>query len=347
MERIKHLLRTPLLIRDLLIKEKKAIYKEDKLTQARMLSKGFLTHSNVMYEINKRNYKFYLTDYQQTKTGKINGHHSYLLNNKVAFEQVFNNYVRIPKTLATILHGKLFSLENQINNVNDLLDYLEENKKVIIKPISGSKGRGIFTIKLEESNIFVNNEYITKVELEEKLKNLKEHFISEYIRQGEFSNKLYTQSINTIRIMTMIDPLSKEPFIPAAVQRIGTARSEPMDNFSQGGLNANINIETGVLGKAVSYPYNGKMEWHKNHPDNGSQIEGLVIPHWDEIKESILRVARSNSYINYVGWDVVLTDTGVMLLEGNSWPDIDLIQIHKPLLENNRVYEFYKYHKII
>lgn len=44
-------------------------------------------------------------------------------------------------------------------------------------------------------------------------------------------------------------------------------------------------------------PTDGTVTWHGAHPDNGVQKKG----------------------INYVGWDVFLTDQGMSLLEGSRY----------------------------
>jgi len=179
------------------------------------------------------------------------------------------------------------------------------------------------------------------------INQLDDYFVSAYISQGEFAKKLNPSSLNSMRIVTMIDPITNEAFVPVAVQRIGTEKSSPADNWTQGGICAEIDIETGKIKKGVSYPVNGMLNWYKYHPDNNNQIEGITIPGWDRLKESILRVANQHPYIKYIGWDVVLTDSGIEVIEGNNCTDTNLLQVHRPLLKDKRVIGFYRYYGII
>lgn len=48
----------------------------------------------------------------------------------------------------------------------------------------------------------------------------------------------------------------------------------------------------------------------------------------------------------WVGMAVV-TDEGVKVIEGNNYSDVNILQIHQPLLNNEKVKRFYKYYGII
>ena len=81
-------------------------------------------------------------------------------------------------------------------------------------------------------------------------------------------------SANSIRITTMQDPDQNDsPFIPVAVHRFGSKSTVPTDNVSRGGLFANIDLDTGVMGQAIKFPYEtgGKLTWCSHHPSRFSR----------------------------------------------------------------------------
>lgn len=313
------------------------------------LKKGFTTESVIMYQLNKKKYKDFVSDYEQMLTGTINGDHSYVLNNKVVFELVNKKYITIPKTIAIVSSGKININEGNQTDIENLIKYLELNNisTVIVKPINDSRGNGIFKLELKDQVILLNDAEITIKKLNNIIKKLDQYYFSEYIEQSDFANQLYPHTINSIRILTMIDPVTNDPFIVSAVQRIGTNNSIPTDNFHRGGLSANIELDTGLINKAASIPTEGKLKWHSVHPETKNKIQGSVIPNWGDINDQIINLAQKNSNLKYVGWDIVLTDEGISVLEGNSWPDVNVFQIHNPLLINGKVRRFYKFHNII
>ena len=150
-----------------------------------------------------------------------------------------------------------------------------------------------------------------------------------------------------MRIITLIDPKTNKPFIARAVQRIGVKSSAPMDNFTKGGLSASIDLQTGVIGDATSHPNNLTHVRHSSHPDTGFKFEGLVIPKWKDIKSEVLDGAGKLPMLKCVGWDFLLSDKGLVAIEGNHHPDPDVLQGHEPLLTDERIKAFYKFHKII
>jgi hypothetical protein len=115
-----------------------------------------------------------------------------------------------------------------------------------------------------------------------------------------------------------------------------------MDNFTQGGVAALVDPETGRLQLGIRVLPSGRPEAVERHPDTGAEITGLVVPRWRETVERVLAVARDHPYLPYVGWDVVVTDEGIRILEGNSNSGTDILQVHGPLLADPRIRRFYE-----
>jgi D-alanine-D-alanine ligase-like ATP-grasp enzyme len=58
----------------------------------------------------------------------------------------------------------------------------------------------------------------------------------------------------------------------------------------------------------------------------------------------LLEITDNLSYIPYAGWDVIVTDNegSFKLIEANSHSGVKSLQVHEPLLVDNRVREFYE-----
>jgi hypothetical protein len=52
-------------------------------------------------------------------------------------------------------------------------------------------------------------------------------------------------------------------------------------------------------------------------------------------------------YIKYIGWDIILTDNGIVAIEGNNHPEPRSVQAHQALLKLSQVKKFYQDYHII
>jgi hypothetical protein len=152
---------------------------------------------------------------------------------------------------------------------------------------------------------------------------------------------------NTIRIVAMWDYERDEPFIAAASHKFGTSESAPVDNVGKGAISAGVDVETGVMDRALASPKLGVPEWHSHHPETGERIEGTAIPTWPQLKEGLVGVMRRMRHIPYVGWDVVAGDDTFYLIEGNSHPDLAMQATTGPMLTDPRVRRFFEHHGVV
>lgn len=325
------------------------------LKRFKMWKLGFLSDKYAAYDLKRNENHLYTTDYQEIIARFINYPYSEVLNNKLIFERFYREHIKVPKSYAIIDNGLIYeyrlsdkSYNEPKTNIGPELEKLaEQYGKLVMKPIKGAMGAGVMIVGFAGSGrLAINNKIYDTSALEEILRSFKKYFISEYIEQASYSKNIFPDAMNSMRILTMIDPKENRPFIAAAVKRFGTCKSAPVDNNTIGGISAAIDINTGELSKASQFT--GKeVIWHSKHPDSGATIEGLVIPNWTDIKEQIYNLLTCFPMIKYVGWDIAEQDERIVALEGNNHPQARLLQIHKPLLGDERVVRFYKHHRII
>ena len=139
------------------------------------------------------------------------------------------------------------------------------------------------------------------------------------------------RGLSTVRIVTAMASDGSIELVTAAM-RMATG-SSIVDNIALGGLAAPINLETGVLGMATGKDIT--LGWFQSHPDTGSRIEGFVVPLWSDARALTLRAHALIGAVPTIGWDVVISSGGPLLLEGNIGWDVELAQSlgQKPLLQ--------------
>lgn len=310
--------------------------------------KGFLPESFVIYNFKETKFNNYLSDYKRLAVAyKININNSLLIDNKFLFAYHFKKEKAIP-FLFYVNNGDFreYSSKDTISS-EALLIKLKEIKHCVFKVVGGGGGKGITFVDYIGEKWKIENKTLDDSEFCEYVYKFKHTIISSKIIQNGFCSELFADSLNTIRILTMINPSNNKPFIAAAVLRCGRKNTGGLDNWSSGGLSININLENGKLSKAVSFPNKGKLIWYKEHPDSEFLIEGNTLPNWEYIKKQILKIADKHFYLPYVGWDIVPFEDDFKILEANGNSDINLLQVHQPLLARKEVREFYKFHGVI
>jgi hypothetical protein len=174
------------------------------------------------------------------------------------------------------------------------------------------------------------------------------YIVTEFLKQHQYAARIYPKTTNTLRVLTMWDDEeSRAPFVAFVIHRFGTARSFPVDNWGRGSLSAWVDGETGIVGPAAAAPTANSLEWHDSHPETKERIMGVKIPGWETIKARLLGLAGKCASVPYVGWDLVITDDGFSVIEGNNRTDVNLLQIHRPLLVDERVVRFYERQGVI
>ena len=130
----------------------------------------------------------------------------------------------------------------------------------------------------------------------------------------------------TVRIITYIDPDGEVIKPDVAMLRFSRHEKSVVDNASAGGLVAPINIENGVLGAATSKDEDFIPARLECIPGSEKSITGFTLPYWNELLELVLHAHSYFPHYFIIGWDVIITDQGPVILEGNSQPGLCYIQ---------------------
>ena len=121
--------------------------------------------------------------------------------------------------------------------------------------------------------------------------------------------------MNTIRAVT-IQGKSGAISVFSAFLRLGANANTFVDNRAMGGFGVGIDLKTGRLMR-YGFPHDSFGVKTETHPLSGIVFEGYQIPWWPETLELIQNAHRQFYELQSIGWDVVITENGPILLEGN------------------------------
>jgi hypothetical protein len=228
-----------------------------------------------------------------------------------------------------------------------LVDYLERlDRPVVFKPTNLSHGLGVFFCEPRDGGFLVNGAP-SSVEAIKTQVGVFPYLITPKVEAAAYSRAICPAASNTLRVMTMYDAAAGAAFIARAMHRFGVRKTHPVDSWDRGGLSASVDLDTGRLGKACTFPVRGRMTWHATHPETRAPIEGTAVANWDQIATHLSELASRVPFLPYIGWDIIATDDGFVIIEGNARPEVRAIQAHGPLLADPRVAAFYRAHGVI
>lgn len=248
------------------------------------------------------------------------------VSNKLLYQWYFGmNQIPLPQLLAWNLNG-VFFLNHQphhITNQNEFLQFLikvGEHAKcdsIFIKKATNSWG-GSNTFKITSKSIQENPAFL------KKLYNLiinDFYLFQESIPQHPKLNQLNPHCINSLRIDCFISQKGKAEIVSAKL-RLGVGQSH-VDNVSSGGMQIGIEKTTGKLKEtAFSSITKAAGKSYTHHPTSGIKFHGFTIPHFHEARNLVQRAAILVPSLRLLGWDVAITPSGPLLIEGNTGYDI-------------------------
>ena len=291
---------------------------------------GFSLYESVLFNLNKNDYHNYISTWEAYQPRYNLSQYHKISDDKYLFSIVFGKYVDTPISYGLINNGTIEPLSANLKKDN-LYDFLLKKAGGVIKDRFGYNGFNIYVIRARDNCLFYQDKLITKKDLDEIVSKFDKGLIQSIITQGSFENSIYDKSINTIRLITIRKEKSVEHEVVCAVQRIGSDRCAPVDNFSQGGYSSLVNLETGELGPLTSpMSKDEKMNqiFYDIHPDNGVVVKGKIIPNWCEVKQKVVELTRKIPFYDYIAWDIVLKDNGIAVIEINMKSSLCLVQVH-------------------
>lgn len=248
-----------------------------------------------------------------TSTGSYN--YINILRDKYVFSAYLSSVLGekyVPETIALIDGNKVFDKKKHI--WTSLEAFFDGKKKVVFKTIDGECADGVELVDISDGYVAKDN---SRIIWKDYIKgwNNNRILVQSIVQQHDEIAAINPYCVNTIRIVT-IKGKSGAVNIFAAFLRLGADKDSFVDNRAKGGLGVGIHIESGKLMK-YGYVHDAFGVKEEVHPITGFRFENYQLPFWDEVKELVCNAHKQLYALESIGWDVVISTTGPMLLEGN------------------------------
>ena len=241
-------------------------------------------------------------------------------------KDIFDDKIRFNTNFPEFIRRKWFAcVEMPYDEFSELIKEFHTGD-FILKPQISSGGKGIEKLPVPTNDEEMRQTYDHVMEVNQKMHKGTGCFIEECIRQHPEMNRLYGDSVNTVRVVTLL--LHDQFKILYAACRMGVD-GNITDNASQGGMCVSVDINTGRFDTVAA---NKKGEPVTHHPTTGTEMLGFQIPYWDEVVQMVEKIHRKTFAIaglGYAGWDVAIAEDGPLIIEGNNWPSPSLLQLPK------------------
>jgi len=196
--------------------------------------------------------------------------------------------------------------QKDLKEIDDLAEKILGNRsgKIVFKSADGKCGA---QVEIRKSSEFTRSKLLRFMERN------KYDLVEEFIIQHPEINKLSPSAVNTVRIFTELNENNDLKILGC---RLRISVNSSVDNMAAGNLAASIDEETGMVVGSGVYSDMTKPAVDV-HPVTGVNIKGFQIPLWDEIIDMVKRAAKKHPQNRSIGWDIVVTEDGPGLIEGN------------------------------
>ncbi|MDD3415819.1 MAG: sugar-transfer associated ATP-grasp domain-containing protein [Lachnospiraceae bacterium] len=302
-------------------------------------SKGFLAESAYAYALNDTNYMDYLSDYDYYKIWPLNSWSRIWVNDKLTLQLLLGDkkyegfmpkyyYYSTPTTLKTLTDTP-YRGGNLDENFMRLLSEIGE---FACKPCNGTGSAGFFRLSFNNDKYYINDEESDETEIVSFLRNHPNYIFTEYIRPSKEFRK-YSKKIHTLRLV-VLNETGDNPKIVGGYLRLPNSCSGEANYIVLDGTNSEkfnifteVDVSNGNYGNAKAV-YTAKTENIANHPDTGFLISG-TINNYEILKQLIIDISLKMSNLEYMGFDIGITDQGFKCMEINTHPGIKYMQLFR------------------
>ncbi|WP_319824375.1 sugar-transfer associated ATP-grasp domain-containing protein [Thalassovita sp.] len=279
---------------------------------------------------------------------------SSLVNNKLFFAQALGPWQHlVPQNFCYLEGGQCYDLRGGGFDPVPLEQVIaQEGGRFVLKPVGGTRSRGVHFVSMLDGQLLADGQPTDAHNVQQLADPVSGSILCRCLQQHPDVSAIFPDALMTLRILTYYDDALGRGRILGGFARIGTNATAPFEAASKGGLQAQIDFETGTLHGAITF---APQTWWSRpqrsyldvHPDTGGRIKGMRIPHWDDLHATLQQMIDALPIFQFTGWDFAITPDAFAVIEANDRPGTDTIQYFRPLLDDAQFRDFLIRHRMI
>jgi hypothetical protein len=202
--------------------------------------------------------------------------------------------------------------------------------ELFLKPENGIRSIGAFKARLRDGRLHIEGTEVEARNFFDFLFSNPRHacYIAQaVIPQHHAIDRINSSCLNPVRIDTFI--VGEQVLHSLALLFVGNGFATAYGS-REGRVMVKIDLITGELsGSGIMLTTNTLGSQHEvvhAHPVTGVAFGGVMVPFWKEIKQLVHDAALVMRPLRAIGWDVVVTPVGPLLLEANDDQELFIIQ---------------------
>lgn len=205
---------------------------------------------------------------------------------------------------------------------------------VVVKPIAGTRGRDVFVVRPGDDDHRVacvdadgrHVPFTTALTAAGRTTGgVEGMLVEEWCEKDPWYRPLNAEAGVGIRVVTLVGP---DGDVEVQAARLALAvGGKVVSNSHRGSLSVWIDTGTGRLGGGYLDDATGFREMSV-HPDTGERFEGAELPDWQAIVDVVTQAASAVPWLRSVGWDILPSSRGPVVLEGNEKWFAESLQAH-------------------
>jgi hypothetical protein len=231
-----------------------------------------------------------------------------------------------PTVFGHLDNGMVF--DSGFREVGDLLELIKDDEVVIKERFGGQAGRSRGG---PDASFFVIREGIVNEASNGKLDSLgavlkatgSGHWIVQrLIKQHSQLALLNPTSVNTLRAHSFRS--GREISVPTILVKAGKPGSF-VDNVQWGGYYSELDVASGRL--TGRFRHTSSLFDKSARDDIAQKLAGLRIPYLAEASALAMHAHELLEFVPGIGWDVAITDSGPIIIEGNDRWNLSTLQL--------------------